>query len=442
MSPTFHSLRHHDYRLYWLGMLVSNVGTWMQRVAQDWLVLVVLDAGAASLGVTTGLHFLPFLLVAPVGGLLADRFPKHHLLKATNAFLGSVGLTLGVLVLSGSVEVWHVYVLAFLLGVGAALDNPARQAFVSELVKPDELTNAVALNSASFNGARLLGPAAAGLLIAAVGTGWVFIINGLSFAAPVIALFLLRRTITTPPREAGDDGPLARLAEGVRYVRGRPDLLMLMGIMFCVGTFGMNFQMTSALMASEVFGKGPSEYGVLGSIMAVGTLTGALVAARRRGVPRRRLVVLGAVAFGAMEIVAGLMPTYEAFAVSLVPMGIAAMTVLTAANAFVQNTVPKRVRGRVMSLYVMVLLGGTPVGAPIIGQVADLLGARWSLLGGGGLTVAGAVLLTLTMARRAGLLLRPRLLPLPGITVQALPPPPSPVSSADRAVPAVADRQR
>ncbi|MFW5899204.1 MAG: MFS transporter, partial [Jiangellaceae bacterium] len=173
MSPTFHSLRHHDYRLYWLGMLVSNVGTWMQRVAQDWLVLVVLDAGAASLGVTTGLHFLPFLLVAPVGGLLADRFPKHHLLKATNAFLGGVGLTLGVLVLTGSVEVWHVYVLAFLLGIGAALDNPARQAFVSELVKPDELTNAVALNSASFNGARLLGPAVAGLLIAAVGTGWV-----------------------------------------------------------------------------------------------------------------------------------------------------------------------------------------------------------------------------------------------------------------------------
>src|SRR5690606_33703025 len=175
-----------------------------------------------------------------------------------------------------------------------------------------------------------------------------------------------------------DGGPLRRLAAGVRHVRARPDLLMLMGIMFFVGTFGMNFSMTSALMATEVFNKGPTEYGILGSIMAIGTLSGALIAARRRGTPRRRLVVVGAVAFGLAEIVAGLMPTYESFAVSLVPIGIAAMTVLTAANAYVQNTTPKYVRGRVMSLYVMVLLGGTPVGAPIIGQVADLLGARWS----------------------------------------------------------------
>ncbi|HEU4541673.1 MAG TPA: MFS transporter [Jiangellaceae bacterium] len=423
MSPTFRSFRHHDYRLYWSGMLVSNVGTWMQRVAQDWLVLVVLGAGPASLGIATGLHFLPFLLVAPVGGLLADRFPKHHLLKATNAFLGAVGLTLGVLVLSDVVQVWHVYVLAFLLGVGAALDNPARQAFASELVKPDDLPNAVALNSASFNAARLVGPAVAGLLIAVIGTGWVFIVNGLSYAAPIIALTLLRRRITAPPRTDVDGGPLARLAEGVRYVRGRPDLLMLMGIMFFVGTFGMNFQMTFALMATEVFGKGPAEYGILGSIMAIGTLTGALIAARRRGTPRRRLVVLGACAFGTLEVVAGLMPTYMTFAVSLVPIGIAAMTVLTAGNAYTQTTVPKYVRGRVMSLYMMVLLGGTPLGAPIIGQLAEVLGARWSLLGGGGLTVLGTVLITVATARRNGLVLRPHLRPSPGVTVRAIEPP-------------------
>ena len=410
MSPTFRSLRHHDYRLYWSGMLVSNIGTWMQRVAQDWLVLVVLGAGPASLGIATGLHFLPFLLVAPIGGLLADRLPKHHLLKATNAFMGLVGLTTGVLVLTGVAQVWHVYLLAFLLGVGAALDNPARQAFVSELVKPDDLPNAVALNSASFNAARLVGPAAAGLLIAVIGTGWVFIVNGLSFAAPILALTLLRRRITAPQQtDADGGGPLSRLTEGVRYVRGRHDLLMLLGIMFFVGTFGMNFQMTSALMATEVFGKGPAEYGVLGSIMAIGTLTGALIAARRRGTPRRRIIVLGACAFGALEVVAGLMPTYVTFAVSLVPIGIAAMTVLTAANAYVQTTVPKYVRGRVMALYMMVLLGGTPIGAPIIGQVAELLGARWSLLGGGGLTVAGTVLIMVAMGRRSGLVLRPRL---------------------------------
>jgi MFS family permease len=344
-------------------------------------------------------------------------------LKATNAFLGAVGLTLGVLVLSGVVQVWHVYVLAFLLGVGAALDNPARQAFVSELVKPDDLPNAVALNSASFNAARLLGPAVAGLLIAAIGTGWVFIVNGLSFAAPIIALTLLRRRITAPPRTDADGGPLTRLAEGFRYVRGRPDLVMLMGIMFCVGTFGLNFQMTSALMASEVFHKGPAEFGVLGSIMAIGTLTGALIAARRRGTPRRRIIVLGACAFGVLEIVSGLMPSFVTFAVSLVPIGIAAMTVLTAANAYAQTTVPKYVRGRVMSLYMMVLLGGTPLGAPIIGQVADLLGARWSLLGGGGLTVLGTILVTVVTARRNGLVLRPRLRPVPGISVRAVEPP-------------------
>lgn len=426
MSPTFHSLRHRDFRLYWSGMLVSNVGTWMQRVAQDWLVLVVLGAGPASLGITTGLQFLPFLLVAPLGGVLADRFPKHHLLRATNAFLGAVGLTLGVLVLTGAVQVWHVYVLAFLLGVGAALDNPARQAFVSELVGPDELTNAVGLNSASFNAARLAGPAAAGLLIAVIGTGWVFIVNALTFAAPIVALSLLRTKVTAPRSSEDEDvGPLGRLAEGFRYVRGRPDILMLMGVMFFVGTFGMNFQMTSALMATQVFDKGPAEYGVLGSIMAIGTLTGALVAARR-GAPRRRVVIIGALVFGALEILAGLMPTYESFAVSLVPLGMAAMTVLVVGNAYVQTTVPRVVRGRVMSLYVMVLMGGTPLGAPMIGWVAELLGARWSLLGGGGLTVVGVVLMTLLLARRSGLAVRPRLRPRPGVTVLALGAPSAP----------------
>ena len=403
-------------------MFASNVGTWMQRVAQDWLVLVVLGGGAPAVGITTGLQFLPFLLVAPFGGLLADKLPKRQLLIFTNAFLGVVGLVLGVLVLTDLAQIWHVYVLAFLMGVGTALDNPARQSFVSELVGPDDLSNAVALNSASFNAARLIGPALAGVLISLIGTGWVFVVNGLSFASPIIALVLLRTIVHEPNQGRHDGSVLERLREGVAYVRSRPDIVMVLLILFGLGTFGMNFQMTMALMATEVYGKGPGEYGLLGSVMAIGTLAGALVAARRR-VPRRRLIVGGTVVFGALEIVAGLMQSYVMFAVSLIPVGITAMTVMTAANAYVQTTVPQHVRGRVMSLYVMIFMGGTPVGAPVIGWVADILGARWSLLGGGVLTIATAMIALIVLAPRSGVVVRPRLMPRPGLSVVFSEPP-------------------
>ncbi|MGH8776587.1 MAG: MFS transporter [Jiangellaceae bacterium] len=407
MSPTFHSLtQYRDYRLFWSGMVVSNIGTWMQRVAQDWLVLVTLGGGPAALGIATGLQFLPFLLVAPFGGLLADRFPKRRLLMFTNGFLGLVGLILGVLVVTDTAEVWHVYVLAFLLGTGTALDHPARNTYVSELVDAGDLPNAVGLNSASFNAARLVGPAAAGLLIAALGPGPVFLLNALTFVAPIAMLMLIGKDVVDEPR------PVARgerrLVDGIRYVRSRPDLLLVMAIMFFVGTFGMNFQMTTALMATSVFDKGPSEYGVLGSIMAIGALTGSLLAARR-GAPRRRVIVAIAMLFGLLEILAGLTPAYWVFAVSLVPLGMAALTVVTTANAYVQTTVDADMRGRVMALYIMVFMGGTPFGAPVIGWVADVLGARWSLLGGGILTIAGTLLVTLLLARRNGVVLRPGL---------------------------------
>lgn len=397
-------------------MFVSNVGTWMQRVAQDWLVLVVLGGGAQAVGITTGLQFLPFLLVAPFGGLLADKLPKRRLLIFTNAFLGAVGVTLGVLVLTDLAQIWHVYVLAFLLGVGAALDNPARTSYVSELVGPEDLTNAVALNSASFNAARLIGPGLAGVLIAVIGTGWVFVLNGLSFISPIIALIMMRGVVERVPDRRADIGALARLREGVGYVRSRPDIVMVLVILFGLGTFGMNFQMTMALMATETYGKGPGEYGILGSIMAIGTLSGALFAARRR-VPRRRSIVVGTVVFGVLEVLSGLTPTYLLFAVSLIPVGVAAMTVMTAANAYVQTTVPEHVRGRVMALYIMVFMGGTPFGAPIIGWVAELLGARWSLLGGGALTIATALFAVVVWAPRSGIIVKPKLRPRPGLAV-------------------------
>ena len=259
---------------------MSNVGTWMQRVAQDWLVLVLTGSGAA-LGVVTGLQFLPFLLLSPLAGVVADRVPKRWLLQVTNVAMAVPAVVLGLLAVTDQVQIWHVYVLALVLGVASAFDAPARQSFVSEIVGPDDLTNAVGLNSASFNTARIIGPALAGLLIAAfgagaVGTGWVILLNGVSYAAPVLTLRALDgASLRTPDRVPRRPG---QVREGVAYVRGRPDLLLILGIVFFAGTFGLNFQMTSALMATEVFGRGPTEYGLLGTFLAVGSLAGSLMA--------------------------------------------------------------------------------------------------------------------------------------------------------------------
>ncbi|MSY86674.1 MAG: MFS transporter [Actinobacteria bacterium] len=393
MSPTFRALSQPNYRTYAAGALVSNVGTWMQRVAQDWLVLVLTGSGAA-LGIVTGLQFLPFLLLSPFAGVIADRVPKRWLLQVTNIGMAVPALVLGVLAVTGTVEIWHVYALALVLGVASAFDAPARQSFVSELVGPDDLTNAVGLNSASFNSARIIGPALAGLLIAAfgggvVGTGWVIVLNGLSYVAPVLTLRALDgAALRTPDRVPRRPG---QVREGVAYVRGRPDLLLILGIVFFAGTFGLNFQMTSALMATDVFDKGPTEYGLLGTFLAVGSLTGSLVAARRERV-RHRLVVGAAVAFGVLEVVAGFAPSYLTFALLCPLLGLAALTMITSANAHLQLQTTPAMRGRVMALYMMIFIGGTPLGAPFIGWVGETYGARWTLLVGGAATVLGTLL--------------------------------------------------
>jgi MFS family permease len=392
LSPTFRSLSHPNYRRYAAGSLVSNTGTWMQRVAQDWLVLVLTGSGAA-IGITTGLQFLPFLLLSPWAGLVADRIPKRRLLQITNVAMAVPALALGVLAVTGTVQIWHVYVLALVLGVASAFDAPARQSFVSEIVGPDDLANAVGLNSASFNTARLVGPALAGLLIAGFGggvggTGWVILLNGLSYVAPVLTLRALDASLLRTP-EPSVRRP-GQLREGVAYVRGRPDLLLLLGIVFSAGTFGLNFQMTSALMATEVFGKGPAEYGLLGTFLAVGSLTGSLVAARRVRV-RHRLVVGAALAFGAIEVVAGLAPSYVVFALLCPLLGLSALTMITSANAHLQLSTAPEMRGRVMALYMMIFIGGTPLGAPFIGWVGEAYGARWTLVVGGLLTMLGTL---------------------------------------------------
>jgi len=397
LSPTFRSLHNRNYRLYAAGGVVSNTGTWMQRVAQDWLVLSLTrhsGDGSIALGITTGLQFLPILLFSAYGGVVADRFPKRRMLQVTQLAMALTSMVLGVLALTGAAETWHVFVIAFVFGIGAAFDAPARQSFVSEMVGPDDLTNAVGLNSASFNMARIVGPALAGGLIALFGsgvqaTGGVILLNALSYGAVIFALQRMRESELDSPELSRRAKGMVR--DGVRYVRGRPDVMLVLAIVFFAGTFGMNFQMTSALMATQVFHKGAGEYGLLGTTMAIGSLAGALLAARRVGRPRQRLLIGAALAFGVVEIFSGLMPSYATFALISPLIGLTALTMVTAANATVQLSVAPEMRGRVMALYMMIFQGGTPLGAPIVGWVGHSLGARWTLLGGGAMTVVGVV---------------------------------------------------
>ena len=377
MSPTFASLSVRNYRIYATGAFVSNIGTWMGRVAQDWLVLTELTRHSSSaLGIVTGLQFLPFLLLAPWTGVVADRFAKRRLLAVTQTALALSSLGLGLVTVTGHAQLWMVYVAALWTGVATAFDNPARQTFVSEMVPRDRLTNAVSLNSASFNAGRLIGPGLAGLTIAAFGTGWTLLTNTLTFIAVLLALAAMRTSELKPaPRLARGKGAIK---EGVRYVRNRPDIQLVMLLVFVLGTFGMNFQVTTALMATKEFGKGPEEYGLLGSIMAIGSLTAALLSARRAQA-RLRTLLVALVGFTAATAFASLAPTYVLFAIALVPTGLAALTALTTANAMVQTRVDAAMRGRVMALYMAIFMGGTPLGAPLIGWIGDAWGPRWTI---------------------------------------------------------------
>lgn len=381
MSKTFESLKYFNYRLWFGANIISSTGMWMQRIAQDWVVLTVLTQGSGTaIGITTALQFLPILLFSPWAGVIVDRVNRRNLIQFTQGMIGLMSLILGVLILTNTAQLWHVYVLAFLAGILSTIDAPARQTFVSELVPLGSLPNAVGLNSAAFNVARLIGPALAGLVIEWVGPGWVFIVNLLLFAAPVTAVALMNKNLLTPAsrvkRESG------QIREGVRYIMGRTDIVVIMIVAGTVSAFAMNFQLTSAVMATEVYGKGAGEYGILGSFMAIGSLTGALLAARRK-FPRVRLVVVSAFLFGLCDIALALAPTYELFALIAIPTGLAMLTMITSANAAIQISTDPAMRGRVMSLYLMVYMGSTPIGAPVIGWVADTWGGPWSLAVGG-----------------------------------------------------------
>ncbi len=392
MSPTFASLSIYNYRVFAAGALISNTGTWMGRVAQDWLVLTQLTPhSSVALGIVTGLQFAPLAIFAPIAGMISDRFPKRRILFATQSALALTSLLTGVLVVTGTVQLWHIYLLAFVQGVAAALDNPARQTFVSEMVPHESLSNAVGLNSASFNAGRLIGPGLAGLVIAAVDTGPAFFLNTLSFVAVLFALARMRPgELNITPRHRGK----GQIREGLRYVRGRPDIILIMALVFVLGTFGMNFQMTTALMATQVFHKGAGAYGLLGSIMAVGSLSAALMSARRPN-PRLRVLLVAYAAFAFAGAALAMAPSYFWFAVLLVPVGLTALTVLTTANSMVQLSVDPAMRGRVMALYMAVFMGGTPLGSPLIGWIGSAWGPRWTILVGSiatGLTVVAAML--------------------------------------------------
>ncbi|MGW1724902.1 MFS transporter [Streptomyces sp. NPDC002306] len=395
----FSSLKVRNYRLFFIGQVVSNTGTWMQRIAQDWLVLS-LTGSSTAVGVTTALQFLPMLLFGLFGGVLVDRLPKRGTLLVTQSAMAVTGLVLASLTLSGHVQVWHVYLAAFVAGLATVVDNPARQSFVTEMVGRDQLQNAVSLNSANFQSARLVGPAVAGLMITGVGTGWAFLANGLSFVAPIASLLLMRArelyVVERAPRGKG------QLREGLHYVAGRPELIWTIVLIGFVGTFGFNFPVYLSAFADDVFHAGAGSYSLFNTLMAAGSLAGALLAARR-GTARMRVLVAAAVVFGAVEIVAALAPSLWLFALLMAPIGMFGMTVNVTANTSVQMATDPAMRGRVMALYMMVFMGGSPVGAPIAGWITDTYGVRAGLAVGGAIAAAAAVTIGLVVARIGGL---------------------------------------
>ncbi|HEY3502598.1 MAG TPA: MFS transporter [Actinocatenispora sp.] len=394
---TFRSLRTRNYRLFATGQVVSNTGTWMQRIAQDWLVLSLTNSPTA-VGITTALQFLPMLLFGLWGGVLADRYPKRRLLIATQTCMGLLAAALAVLTLTGTVRVGHVYLIAFLLGLATVVDNPTRQSFVTEMVGETDLRNAVSLNAAIFQAARMVGPAVAGVLINAVGAGWAFGVNALSYAGVLTGLLLMRPAELYPaPRAARARG---QLRDGLRYIAGRRELVWPIVLVGFVGTFGYNWPIILSAFAKNEFHHGAGTYGVFNTLMAIGSLTGALLAARR-ATTRLRTLLVAAVGFGVLEVVAAATPWFWVFGPLLLVIGLLGLTFNTTANATVQLSCDPAMRGRVMGVYMLVFTGGTPIGGPLIGWVTETYGARTGLAIGGGVAAlaAGVVAAILAYAK-------------------------------------------
>jgi MFS family permease len=399
----FAALGIRSYRLFAIGMLVTNFGTWVQRIAQDWLVLQLTGNDPVALGVAGTLQFAPTVLFSLWAGVLADRHDKRRILLLVQTGIAACSLAMCGLDVTHVVTLWQVYLLCLLLGVVSAFDQPVRSAYVAEMVGKEHLANAVALNQSSFNLARIVGPAVAGVLILWVGTGWVFLVGGLATAAVLVSLV---RIDPVPPGEPR--GPV-RLGEGLRYVRAHREVLTLMAMVFFVSLFAINFYTTLPIIAATVFHRQADGYGMLFTLLAIGTLTGSLLAARRgaRHQPGPRFLIAAAVGFGLTEAAAGLMPGYLTCGLVLVLVGVGFMTFMPAASTIVQLSVEPHMRGRVMGLYTLIFLGSNPVGAPLTGWVADTLGGRAPLVLGGLLAAVTGAACGLLLLRQPAPALEP-----------------------------------
>jgi MFS family permease len=391
---TFSSLRTRNFRLFATGQIFANTGTWMQRIAQDWLVLS-LTGSATDVGITTALQFLPTLLFGLLGGLIADRYPKRRILLVTQASLGTIAGTLAFLTLTHQVAAWQVFMIAFGLGLVTAVDNPTRQSFANEMVGPGQLCNAISINSSVFQLGGLIGPAISGALISAVGPGYSFAINALSYAAPLIALSRMRTSeLHAMPEMTAEPG---QLRDGIRYAAGHPGVLWPTVLAGIFGMFTCNLPVTLAAYARSVFHSGPGGYGLLSAIVAVGSVTGALVSARRPRTRLRALIVFGA-ALAALDMVAAAAPGQTIFCLLLLPIGACTLLLLTATNSTVQVAAHDTIRGRVMGIYLLVFIGAAAIGGPLLGLIDQHAGPRAGMLTAGAVPAVATVLIAARLA--------------------------------------------
>ena len=394
------SFRHRNYRILFPANTVSNIGSWAQRIAQDWLVLELTNNNGTYLGLVTAVQFAPVLAFSLHGGKLADRFNKRKVLILTNIVGGSASLALGALVMTHHIALWHVFVLAGILGISTAIDAPVRQAFTTEVVGQTDLPNAVSLNSANFNAGRLVGPAISGGLIAAFGTGPSFIVNGLSYLFVIAALANLNEKAFFHLDRPKSDGSIR---EGISYAKARPDIYVVMLMVFFLATFGLNFQIFNALMATQEFGLGPANFGLMGTFIAIGSLSGAIGSARLERFRNTKFVIRGGIAFSASIMVLSILPNYISYVIWLPICGVTALTTLVSANSIVQTSTDPAIRGRVMGLYLLIFMGGTPFGSPLIGATTDIIGIRPTIAVCGGISLAASMYIWLKYKNRVTL---------------------------------------
>ena len=406
LAATFRSLRNYNYRLFYFGQMISLTGTWMQTIGQAWLVLDLTHSPFA-LGTVTMLQFLPVSLFVLLGGVLADKVPKRGLLVFTQTAAMAQAFVLAFLTWSGLIALWQIYVLATMLGLTTALDNPTRQAFVVEMVGRDDVVNAVALNSSLFNSARLIGPALGGVIIAAVGIAATFFINGVTFIAVIVGLLLMKPGLLHSVPRGGSGRTLEQLVEGLRYSLRTPAILFVLILVALIGTFGYNFTVVLPLLARNVLHVGSIGFGTMASAMGVGSLAAALALATLRRASQRTLL-MGAVAFSILLAAVAASGWYALTLVLLVALGVASIAFTATANSSLQITAPDHLRGRVMSLYVLLFLGSTPIGGELTGVMAEHIGVRLTLgieaaICAVGIAAALAYLGSQRAARRAGI---------------------------------------